>query len=215
MLTLKELCLNIQTNYILTQFKIKDHQNIIKYINDLKIPSELKEELIHKILCIPYMVEILITQSKVNEQDIFKEALFLLKRNGSKSDINSTDKYGNSALIIASTKGFSEIVNFLLKAKADLNHYNDFKITALMRASREGYINIVKRLIQEGADINMQDKDGWTGLMWAACNGHKEIVKLLVDKGVNISKYDDDGNNASDIAKREGFTELSEWLRFN
>ena len=71
-------------------------------------------------------------------------------------NINSIDKDGYTALILATMEGHLELVQALINAGADLNiqgcsSYGD---TALGIAASYGYTEIVKLLITVGADVN-------------------------------------------------------------
>ena len=67
-------------------------------------------------------------------------------------DINIKDKYGNTALIIASYYGYKKCVKTLLYAKADPNIRNNKDISALDLAMEKGYTDIVKLLRRFGAE---------------------------------------------------------------
>ena len=76
-------------------------------------------------------------------------------------DLNIVNKFGETALIIASRYGYEEFVNQLLEYKPLLNIQNKaYKQTALIVAARGGYINIVQALIKKGADLNIRSNLG-------------------------------------------------------
>jgi len=96
------------------------------------------------------------------------------------ADVNATDSYGRTALILASEQGHPEIVAMLLEKGADVNAKGIFGMTALQWASRNGRTEIVKILLrQPGIDVNAEDEYDNTALQWASRNEHTEIVKLL------------------------------------
>ena len=96
-------------------------------------------------------------------------------------DVNTQNKYGSTALILASFGDYIEIVKLLLKKEGiNVNIQNNYGNTALILASWKGHTEIVKLLLEkEGIDINIQDDYGRTALMCASINNHIEIVKLL------------------------------------
>jgi ankyrin repeat protein len=103
----------------------------------------------------------------------------LLKRG---ADVEAKDKFGDTALIIASIKGKTEhieIVGMLLDKKADVNVKNKRDKTALIAASGMGHTKIVKILLKKGADVNVVNKNGSTALQMAINNRHTDVVKLL------------------------------------
>jgi len=115
------------------------------------------------------------------EKDRDKDILLNLVERLPPEDVNVQDDYGNTVLISASWKGYTEIVKLLLeKEDIDANIQRDYRDTALIGASWEGHTEIVKLLLEkEGIDINIQDDYGQTALICASINNHIEIVKLL------------------------------------
>jgi len=96
------------------------------------------------------------------------------------------DKQDNShkdtALIYAAYKGYTDIVELLIKNRANLNIQDENGLTALMWAAGCGHIEIAKLLIEKGADLKKQDKDKRTALMLAVGNNRNLIAKLLINK---------------------------------
>ncbi|MBQ7593929.1 MAG: ankyrin repeat domain-containing protein [Synergistaceae bacterium] len=113
----------------------------------------------------------------------------------SEIDINATDEYGRTLLIIASSKGDNDrvdeenfhLVKLLLNCepKPEINAKDHFGNTALIMASRNGNVRIVRALIEAGADVNAKNNIGWTGLMRAAKHGYRETVNFLISKGAD------------------------------
>ena len=62
------------------------------------------------------------------------------------------DKYGNTALILASGDGDCNMVKMLLENGADIEAINERGTTALIRASEYGKYDVVKILLENGAD---------------------------------------------------------------
>lgn len=61
---------------------------------------------------------------------------------------------GLTPLIIASGRGYTEIVHFLLSNGAEVNASDKFGSTAVIWAARKGYITIVEELLAAGADVD-------------------------------------------------------------
>jgi len=117
-----------------------------------------------------------------------------------------------TALILASEKGYTEIVKLLLDKGADVNVKEiPDGITALMWASQGGYTEIFKLLLEKGADVNAKRKDDRTVLWIASWYGHIDIVKLLVDNGVDVN-VNSDGIDALWWALRGGRVEIAKLL---
>jgi ankyrin repeat protein len=94
-------------------------------------------------------------------------------------DINTGDKDGSSALMIASEKGDPEMVKLLIQSGADINAHNIDGYTALMYAAYKGNRQIAELLVENKADVNARDKDGWTALRYASIQGQHDIVAIL------------------------------------
>ncbi len=97
-------------------------------------------------------------------------------------DFKAFDDNGYTALIWAATKGYTKVVEALIKAGADVNAKNNFGSNSLILAATGGHTEVVKALIAAGADLN----DRNTALMRAAQEGHTEIVEALIAAGANI-----------------------------
>ncbi len=125
------------------------------------------------------------------------------------------DNYGAgmTALMVASSKGYKEIIGFLLSEGANVDAMGGTGMTALKLASMYGHKDIAELLISDGAGV---DVTGWpyvTALMEASEHGHKEIAELLISKGADVNASDRRGNTALSRASGNGHTEIVELLR--
>jgi hypothetical protein len=68
-------------------------------------------------------------------------------------DVNAKQRGGNTALTIASSKGCSDIVRFLLAAKADVSAADDDGRTALMLAVENGHAEVARLLTSAAAAL--------------------------------------------------------------
>lgn len=62
-------------------------------------------------------------------------------------------------------------------------------------------------------NVNTQDKQGWTALHIAAANGYGDCVVALVEKGANIFLTTNKGDTAADLAEKNGYKKIAQYLR--
>ncbi len=106
-------------------------------------------------------------------------------RNGANVDAKGLAK-GETALMNAGVKGYSDIVKFLLDNGADVNQKGDHHETALILSSAQADSEIVKLLLQKGAEVNARANNNETALMFAATFGRVENCKALLQRGSRL-----------------------------
>lgn len=107
-------------------------------------------------------------------------------------DVNAQDAYQNTALHIASERGYWRVVEFLLGHRdIKINEKNAMGWTPLSRATFGGHERIVKLLLDRAdLEINFVDNDRQTALYWAVSTGNLDIVRRLLEHpeiNVNIT----------------------------
>jgi ankyrin repeat protein len=136
------------------------------------------------------------------------------------SNINLTDKYGNSALMIAvkciKSRSLLDIMKILCENKADVNMQNQDGNTALLLISDQGWfegsLEAVKYLIEQGADFNLKNKKGETLLHLACCGGKTEMVHYLMEKGPDLNNQDSEGKTSLMISLERHYFLLAEMI---
>lgn len=93
--------------------------------------------------------------------------------------IDATDGDGETALMIASEKGESDVVRRLIQHGANVNRKDEDLKTPLMYAADEGRTDVVKELLSAGADVNARDEDGKTALKIAEDEKHLDTAAVL------------------------------------
>lgn len=101
--------------------------------------------------------------------------------------INTKDYKGNTALMIASEKGYTKLVALLLTEYVQVNAKNNEGLSALHLATINGYTEIVELLIKNRADINDPMPNRLLPIFEAVTKGYTSIVKLYLDKGANVN----------------------------
>ena len=111
--------------------------------------------------------------------------LAAVKTNLTKSEIETRDAQGTTALMYATAFGNLETFKLLLAAGADVNARNTGDATALLWAARDP--ERARLLIEHGADVNARSLQGQTPLMSASLRrGNAAIVALLLSKGAEV-----------------------------
>jgi ankyrin repeat protein len=93
--------------------------------------------------------------------------------------IDQQSDRGDTALMLASMSGHTDIVRLLIDRGADLDKQDKFGFTALMNASWPGHVEVVRLLIDGGADITKTNLSGNKAWVLAVRNERPEVVKLL------------------------------------
>lgn len=136
------------------------------------------------------------------------------------ADIHRTNRFGETALMLAAWKNRKDALRWLLDHGARPNRA-DREWTALHYATFAGHAELVDNLLVSGADINARSTNGSTVVMMAAREGHAALAQRLLEAGANPAlrnDYDEDAvawamrQNHFDIAKAftsaENFAEL-------
>ena len=103
-----------------------------------------------------------------------------------RTDVNSTEADGTTALHWAAQRDNLEIANLLIAAGAKVDAVTRYNITPLAMAANNGNAAMIERLLAAGADPNSTSREGQTALMTAAMNGRPEAVKMLLSHGAKI-----------------------------
>lgn len=103
------------------------------------------------------------------------------------ANVNVKNKVGSNPLILASVRGYKEIVKMLIKSGADIEIQSINNMRALHAAVTKGNTEIVKILIDSVAKVNSEFinllGDNITALTVAKLNQNREIVRILKNKG--------------------------------
>ncbi|KAI9858374.1 MAG: hypothetical protein M1813_007478 [Trichoglossum hirsutum] len=131
------------------------------------------------------------------------------------ADIEGTDRYGATALHMASRRGDDAMVQLLTQLDADVNAKDRSGATALHVASRDGHEGVALLLIQSGVDIKAKNASSQTALHIASEHGHEATVKLLVDYGAHLDSRDRNGQTPLVLAASRGNEEVVRFLAAN
>ncbi|KAI3813789.1 hypothetical protein L1987_18524 [Smallanthus sonchifolius] len=142
------------------------------------------------------------------------------------ADPNKKDYDGRTPLHLAASKGFEDIILFLIQEKVELNVLEAIKnghdkVASLLvkegatlkideagsflcATVARGDIDYPKRLLSNGIDPNSKDFDFRTPLHVAVSHGSYIIVKLLVEAGASVLSKERWGNTPLDEGRMSG-----------
>ena len=111
------------------------------------------------------------------------------------ADVNATNKWNTTSLMLASSKGNVDAMNVLISAGADQTIESISGMTFLHYAvhgncSKE----VLQTVIDLGADVNATNKHNETALMLASRKGNVDAMNLLISVGVNRTIENADGD---------------------
>ncbi|XP_068615457.1 DNA-binding protein RFXANK-like [Brachionichthys hirsutus] len=110
---------------------------------------------------------------------------FLLEKG---ADPKAVARERESALTLASSGGYVDIVESLLRHGVDVNSYDWNGGTPLLYAVRGNHIKSVEALLAKGADMTIESDTGYSPMALAVALGHKKIQKVLEDHIVKLYK---------------------------
>ena len=104
-------------------------------------------------------------------------------------DVNSRDRYGQTALMLAARNGQLATARVLVEAGADLDHTAKYRLSALMLATINGHDLVAQLLLEAGADTRITGTGapgfaGKTALQLANDLGKESIAKRLRGRGL-------------------------------
>ncbi|MHB0961238.1 MAG: ankyrin repeat domain-containing protein [Pirellulaceae bacterium] len=105
------------------------------------------------------------------------------------AQIDTTHRYGGTALLNAAYHGRSQVVESLLAAGANANIADQAGWTPLIGAAMNGHTVVVRSLLQAGAHVAATDRLGRSALALAKGNRHTAVVDLLVHRPTRKSDF--------------------------
>ena len=112
------------------------------------------------------------------------DALRLAEMLEAGAEIDTLDRYGQTALMLAARNGHYEAVSVLVDADADLDHTAKYNLSALMLAALNDRLEVVEQLMEAGADSEIEGSGapgfaGKTALEIAGDLGREEIAEAI------------------------------------
>jgi len=114
-----------------------------------------------------------------------------------------------TALIVASRRGYSEVARVLLEHGADTEtRDNLLTYSPLIWSSVNGHVEVVRVLLENHADLNFLDAYHWTALHLASRSGHVEVARVLLGNGADPNAKTMDNRTPLHLAGNEGVTRI-------
>jgi ankyrin repeat protein len=126
-------------------------------------------------------------------------------------DVNTSDKEGNTLLMLAGRYGHPDLVRLILSRRADVARRNRYGDSALMMASLKGDLAAVKVLVDAGAEFKAT---GWNALHYAAFGGAADVVSYLISKGADKNAVAPNGYTPLMLAVRDGRVDAAKALLY-
>jgi ankyrin repeat protein len=101
--------------------------------------------------------------------------------------VDSRNRPGKTARLLACEKGNAAMVAVLTTAEADINLVSVELVTPLMAASYAGNAVIVHQLIAAGARLHSVDRMNKSAAIYAAGQGHAAVLGSLIDAGIDVN----------------------------
>jgi len=147
-----------------------------------------------------------------NVENNLKLVEYLLQN---KVNINSINKYMETALLNAIYYKYDKITLLLIDNNASLDIQNIYGDTALHYASEYGNIEICDKLLIKGTNINIQNTSGETALIIACKNNCIDVLDLLIKNNTNLDIVDNNNNTALKWACRNCYPNIVKLLLEN
>lgn len=102
--------------------------------------------------------------------------------------LDSRDKHGNTALMLACTRGFHAIAELLIKSGAGINIQNFYGWTAMMFAVSQDNEEIVKLLLTHNANLRLLTPVDRQALDFASSPEVRTLLKNVLDRPTKIDE---------------------------
>jgi len=132
------------------------------------------------------------------------QCAFLLARSPA-VDLSLFDENGNSALAVASERGFEDLVRELSRHTTMLHLRNKNGETPLAMAAKNGNVPVMIALLQARAKVDVFDNAGRSILMLAIANANPQCVLYILQYlNLDVHTRDQMGNTPLSLARSRG-----------
>jgi uncharacterized protein len=122
--------------------------------------------------------------------------------------------YGETAAMMAASRGHTDEMEILIAAKADIGkrHVKD-GWTATHQSAKHNHAATLAVLIAANVDIDSLTNAGETPAMFAASSGSMDALQLLLQARSNVLVRNSFGKTALQIARQKGLQSCAELLQ--
>lgn len=122
---------------------------------------------------------------------------------------DSSDRDGNTLVLIAASEGYVDLARVLLERHAKAGIPNAAGDTPLKLAALHGNEELVRLLIVHGAPVNTA---GWSALHYCAWGGYTALCESLLNAGGRVNARAPNGATPLMMAARQGHLQTVRWL---
>ncbi|KAL5961775.1 Ankyrin-1, partial [Taenia solium] len=123
--------------------------------------------------------------------------------------LNLQDRFGRTPIYLATCRGHTAVVDYLLTCNADIHIPNKELKSPLYIAANFGHLNIVNALLRHGAQVNQADSHQKTPLYVATYHGRSDIVSLLLAAHADVNAAEMNGRTPLYAAVLHGHLDLA------
>ncbi|MEI5993588.1 ankyrin repeat domain-containing protein [Candidatus Enterococcus mansonii] len=155
---------------------------------------------------LPIVKELIIFGADVNQRDnTFLTPFICAAANGfdeivseilasGKAELTSVNRFGGTALLPSSEKGYLRTVQLCLDAGVPVNHINRLGWSALLEATILGnggflYQDVIRELVQHQADVTQVDDQGKNALDYAKERANENLVSIIDKQEVEEVRF--------------------------
>ncbi|CAH1406985.1 unnamed protein product [Nezara viridula] len=132
-----------------------------------------------------------------------------------KTNVNQVNDEGLTPLQVAAERGYTDMMNTLIKEGADINAVDNKNNTALHYCATGGSTNACSLLLSKGINVKAQNVNQATALHIAVWKGNYELVNRLLMYKDSFEITDNFGRSASDLAHEMNNDDITELLEKN
>jgi ankyrin repeat protein len=100
-------------------------------------------------------------------------------------DVDKRSNDGWSAVHVASSKGYLDVIKALKAEGAKMKGRDANGNTPLHVAADFGHVNVVQYFAKSLKNLDLTNTSGWTAIHYAASHGYEDITKVLVECGAS------------------------------